>query len=364
VTIRFSKRLDQIPGYTAGVPAGKAPEAIAAENIAQLASNESPWGPHPDVVAAIERAAGSMNRYPDPAATLLRTRIAERHDADPAAIAVANGSCEFLLAAGAALCEPGDEIVYAWPSFSIYPYVAPLSGAREVRVPLDAADTHDLDAMLGEITAATQIVIVCNPNNPTGTHIPVARIAEFVAAVPDHVVVVLDEAYVEYQVHDDPEATVDLWRRSPNLVVLRTFSKCYGLAGLRVGYALTTARTRAALDAVRQPFSVNALAQAAGAEGILHQDDVVRRVERTIAERAFVEEGVRKLGLESAESHANFSWIALGDADEADVVGALASAGVIVRPGTPLGGPGHIRVSYGLREQNERFLESLQTAVA
>jgi histidinol-phosphate aminotransferase len=139
MTIRFAHRLEEIPGYKAGVPAGKAPEAIAAEDIAQLASNESPWGPHPDVIAAIERAAGAMNRYPDPGATLLRRRIAERHDADPAAIAVSNGSCELLLAAAQALCEPGAEIVYAWPSFSMYPYMAPLSGAREIRVPLNEA---------------------------------------------------------------------------------------------------------------------------------------------------------------------------------------------------------------------------------
>jgi histidinol-phosphate aminotransferase len=363
MTVRYSARLDQIPGYKAGVPAGKAPEAIVAEEIAQLASNESPWGPHPEVIAAIERAATAMNRYPDPAATALRARIAERHDADPAAVAVANGSCEFLLAAGAAMCEEGDEIVYAWPSFSIYPYVAPLSGAREIRVPLTDADEHDLDAMLAEITAATKLVIVCNPNNPTSTHLPLARIAEFVEAVPDHVVVILDEAYAEYQLHDDPEETVDLWRRSPNLVVLRTFSKCYGLAGLRVGYALTSARTRAALDAVRQPFSVNALAQAAGAEAIRHQDDVAGRVERTIVERVFVEEGVRELGLNTPDSHANFSWIDLGDADEPEVVSALGEGGVIVRPGTPLGGPGHIRVSYGTRQQNQRFLDALAAAI-
>jgi histidinol-phosphate aminotransferase len=363
MTLRFSKRLDSIPGYQAGVPKGKAPEAIVADDIAQLASNESPWGPHPEVVAAIERAAGAMNRYPDPAATLLRQRIAARHDADPASIAVANGSCEFLLAAAAALCEEGDEIVYAWPSFSIYPYVAPLSGAREVRVPLTDGDEHDLDAMLAEITAATQIVIVCNPNNPTSTHIPVARIAEFVAAVPDHVAVILDEAYAEYQLHDDPDETIDLWRRSSNLVVLRTFSKCYGLAGLRVGYALSSAKVRAALDAVRQPFSVNALAQAAGAEAIRHQDDVAQRVERTIVERVFVEEGVRKLGFRTPDSHANFSWIDLGEADEAEVVAALGERGVVVRPGTPLGGPGHIRVSYGTREQNRRFLDGLAAVV-
>lgn len=363
MTVQFSAKLEAIPGYTAGVPLGQAPEAIAASDVAQLASNESPWGPHPDVAEAIARAAAAMNRYPDPSAALLRGRIAERHDVSPAQVAVSNGSCELLLAAAVALCEPGAEIVYAWPAFSIYPYMAPLSGAREVRVPLNGAAAHDLDAMLGEITAATQLVVVCNPNNPTSTHLPIARIAEFVERVPAHVTVVVDEAYVEYQLHDDPEETVDLWRRHDNLVVLRTFSKCYGLAGLRVGYALCSARFRAAVDAVRQPFSVNAIAQAAGAEAVRHADDVASRVERTIAERIFVTDGVRELGLEAPDSHANFSWIALGDADEADVVAALGERGVIVRPGTPLGGPGHIRVSYGLREQNERFLEALGAAL-
>jgi histidinol-phosphate aminotransferase len=363
MAIRFSQRLDAIPGYKAGVPPGKAPEAIASDDIAQLASNESPWGPHPEVVAAIERAAVAMNRYPDPAATLLRQRIAARHDADPASIAVANGSCEFLLAAGAALCESGDEIVYAWPSFSMYPYVAPLSGAREIRVPLTDGYEHDLDAMLAEVTVATRIVILCNPNNPTATHIPAARIAEFVSAVPDHVAVVLDEAYVEFQLHDDPDETVDLWRRSSNLTILRTFSKIYGLAGLRVGYALTSPKVRAALDAVRQPFSVNAVAQAAGAEAIRHQDDVAGRVERTIVERVFVEEGIRELGLRTPDSHANFSWIELGDAEEDAVVAALAERGVVVRAGSALGAPGHIRVSYGTREQNQRFLEGLASAI-
>jgi histidinol-phosphate aminotransferase len=359
VTVNFAKKLASIPGYTAGVPAGKAPEAIAGSDIAQLASNESPWGPHPAVAEAIARAASAANRYPDPAATLLRQRIAERHELDPAQIAVSNGSCELLLAAALALCEPGDEIVYAWPSFSIYPYLAPLSGARELRVPLDDRQEHDLDAMLTEVTAATQLLIVCNPNNPTATHLPAARIAELCERVPDHVTVIVDEAYVEFQLHDDPDATADLRKRFGNLVLLRTFSKVYGLAGLRVGYALCSPAFRSAVDAVRQPFSVNALAQAAGAEAVLYGDDVTRRVERTIVERVTVQEGVRELGLETPDSHTNFSWISLGDRDEAEIVSRLAEDGIVVRAGTPLGGPGHIRVSYGTPEQNARFLEAL-----
>ena len=217
--------------------------------------------------------------------------------------------------------------------------------------------------MLAEITAATQLVCVCNPNNPTGTHIPAARIADFCERVPDHVTVALDEAYVEFQTNDDPDATVDLLADFPNLVVLRTFSKVHGLAGLRCGYALCSAKFRAAVDAVRQPFSVNELAQTAAAEAILHGDDVAERVERTIVERIFVEEGLRELGLDPPGSQANFSWVPLADRDEAEVIQSLGQAGIVVRGGEPLGGPGHMRVTYGTRAENQRFLDALAAAI-
>ena len=359
MTVTFADKLARMPSYQAGVPDGKAPEAVVSEGIAQLASNESPYPPHPDVVEAIARTAAAANRYPDPAATLLRRRIADRHETEPARIAVGNGSCELLLAAAEALCEPGAEILFAWPSFSIYPHLAALSGAREVRVPLADGDVHDLDAMLSEVTAATQLLLVCNPNNPTGTYLGADRVAEFCERVPGHVTVILDEAYVDFQVHDDPETTVDLLGRFANLVILRTFSKCHGLAGLRVGYAICSPAFRAAVDAVRQPFSVNAIAQAAAAEAVLHQDDVTDRVERTIVERLFVEEELRGLGLEAPESQTNFSWVSLGERDEAAIVATLASQGILVRAGEPLGGPGHFRVSYGTRPENERFLAAL-----
>jgi histidinol-phosphate aminotransferase len=364
MAVTFAEKLARMPGYQAGVPTGHAPESLAESGIAQLASNESPAPPHPKVVEAIAAAAGAMNRYPDPDATLLRRRIAERFDTDPARVAVGNGSCEILLAAAEALCEPGAEILYAWPAFSMYPYLPALTGAREIRVPLDGSETHDLEAMVAEVTAATQLVLVCNPNNPTATHRPAAEIAAFCEALPAHVTVILDEAYAEFQTHDDPDATVDLLAGLPNLVVLRTFSKCYGLAGLRVGYALGAPKFRAAVDAVRQPFSVNALAQAAGAEAILHQDDVAKRVEATIAERLRVEEGLAGLGLATSETHANFSWIDLDETGEAEVVAGLAERRIAVRPGTPLGDPGHIRVSYGAPTENDRFLVALGEILA
>lgn len=357
--ITFAEKIAILPRYEGGMDLERARREYAASDVVKLASNESPWGPAEPVLEAAREALDRVNRYPDQYASLLRSRIAARHDWDPAGVAVANGSCEILLAAALALCEPGAEIVYGWPAFSMYPQLAPLSGAREIRVPLRADYQHDLEAMAAEVTAATQLVCVCNPNNPTSTHIPVARISEFLGEIPERTTVILDEAYVEFQLDDDPDETVDLARRHPNVVVLRTFSKIYGLAGLRTGYGLCSPSLRSAFDAVRQPFSVNLVAQAAAAEALQHSDVVAERVERTIVERVRVVEGVRDLGLSSPDSHANFCWIDLGDRDEAAVVQALGERGVIVRPGTPLGGPGHIRVTFGTAAENAKFLDVL-----
>ena len=363
MTVTFAEKLARIPHYEPGTSLEDAKERAETADAVKLASNESPLPPHPAVAEAIAEAAGGVNRYPDPEARLLRRRIAERCETDPARVAVSNGSCELLLAASEALCEQGSEIVYAWPSFSMYPHMAALSGAREIRVPLAEGWVHDLDAMLAELTVATQIVVVCNPNNPTGTYLPAERIGAFVEAVPNHVTVIVDEAYIEFQAVDHPDATIDLLARHPNLVLLRTFSKVYGLAGLRVGYGLCSPQLRAAMDAVRQPFSVNLIAQAAAAEAILHQDDVSDRVEKNIVERMFVEEQLSGLGLEVAASQANFVWVGLGDRDEDEVVGALTKAGVAVRPGAALGAPGNLRVTYGTRAENERFIGAMAGAI-
>ena len=274
-------------------------------------------------------------------------------------MAVGNGSCEILLAAAEALLEPGAELVYAWPSFSMYPQLAAQSGARAITVPLDAAGRHDLDAMAREVTAATRLVLVCNPNNPTATALPLDEIDAFVADLPRHVAVILDEAYVEFSTLQDPDDSLDLLKRHPNLVVLRTFSKIYGLCGLRAGYALGSEDFRLAVDRVRQPFSVNALAQAAAAEAIRHQDEVERRLEQTVVERVHVESELAERGLETTESQANFSWVSLGDRDEAAVMEGLSERGVIVRAGAALGEEGRLRVTYGTRQENDRFLAAL-----
>jgi len=355
VPLEFSERIRRIPAYpVAGGYAEQAP-------MVRLASNESPYPPLPAVREAIEHALGTLNRYPDPSNSLLRERLSDRYGVPGSRIAIGNGSCDILLAAGEALLEPGAELVYAWPSFSVYPHLAAASGARAVTVALDGSERHDLEAMLREITVATRLVLVCNPNNPTSTAIPLRQIADFLSEVPAHVCVIVDEAYCEFNLLEDPDASIELLDVHPNLVLLRTFSKVHGLCGLRVGFALCGSQELPrVLDQVRQPFFCNALAQAAAVEALAHQDAVLDRVTRTIAERISVDERLRALGLAPADSQANFCWFALGeDRDEAEVMGGLQERGVLVRGGAALGRAGALRVTYGTAEENARFLQSL-----
>jgi histidinol-phosphate aminotransferase len=355
MTLEFTERIARIPVYPAA--GGYAQQ----EPLVRLASNESPYPPLPAVREAIEHALSTLNRYPDPTNAILRARLSDRYGVPTSRIAIGNGSCDILLAAGEALLEPGAELVYSWPSFSVYPHLSAASGAREVTVPLDSEERHDLQAMLREITVATRLVIVCNPNNPTSTALPLADIAAFVAQVPRHVCVILDEAYCEFNLLDDPDASLDLLDSHPNLVLLRTFSKVYGLCGLRVGFALCGSDDLPrAVDQVRQPFFCNALAQAAAVEALAHQDAVTERVTRTIAERLSVEERLRALGLDPALSQTNFCWFSLGEErDEAEVMRGLQERGVLVRAGGALGREGALRVTYGTSEENERFLQAL-----
>ncbi len=355
MSLEFSQRVARLASYpVAGGYAGSAPPV-------SLASNESPYPPLAQVREAIDRALTSLNRYPDPSSSLLRRRLSERYGVPAERIAIGNGSCDILLAAGEALLEPGAELVYAWPSFSVYPHLAGASGARAVTVALDQDDRQDLPAMLREITVATRLVIVCNPNNPTSTALELREIAEFLAEVPPSVCVVIDEAYCEFSLLDDPDASIGLLAHHPNLALLRTFSKVYGLCGLRVGFALCGSELLPrALDQVRQPFYCNALAQAAAVEALAHQDAVLERVTRNVAERISVDERLRALGLQPAESQANFCWFRLGEGrSEAEVMDGLERRGVLVRSGAALGEEGALRVTYGTPEENERFLAAL-----
>ena len=355
--LEFNDRVKAIPVYPAA-----STYAFDGE-LVKLASNETPFAPHPQVLEAVESQLRTLNRYPDPAKATLRRGLSDRTGVAPERIAIGNGSCELLLSAGEAMLEAGAEVVYAWPSFSIYPHLAAMTGARAITVPLNDAQEHDLDAMAKEVTAATRMVIVCNPNNPTATALPPGAIDEFLKAIPRHVAVILDEAYIEFDTLQDPDESLDLLARHPNLIVLRTFSKVYGLCGLRVGYSLGSEEFRLAVDRVRQPFSVNALAQAAATEALNHVDEVERRVEQTAIERLHVESKLQERGLETTDSQANFSWVSLGDRDEDEIVDGLAQQGVIVRAGRALGQEGWMRVTYGTRQENDRFISALDQLV-
>lgn len=358
--IEFAQRIRRIPVYpvASGYDLG--------EDVAMLASNESYFEPLPEVVRAAQEAIARANRYPDPAYAPLRRALAERYELPAERIALGNGSCDILLAAGEALLEPGAEMVYGWPAFSVYPHLGAAAGARAIEVPLDGNDRHDLEAMAAEVTVATRLVLICNPNNPTSTALELDRVGELLEQVPRHVCVILDEAYVEFSLAiGDPFASLELLRRYPNLVLLRTFSKVYGLAGMRAGYALCGSPDfRTAVDQVRQPFHLGAPTQAAAVEALRHQHQVERRVAQTIAGRLALEEGTRELGLWVAESDANFIWVRLPDeADsglaEADVIGGLRERGVLVRSGASLGREGHLRVTVGAEDENRRFLAAL-----
>jgi histidinol-phosphate aminotransferase len=361
MALEFSERVRRIPTYPA------AAAYALPEDVALLASNESPYPPLPEVVEAVTAVLGGLNRYPDPTNSKLRRALSDRYGVPAARIAIGNGSCDVLLAAGEALLEPGAEVVYAWPSFSVYPHLAAASGATAVTVPVNERDEHDLDAMAAEITAATRLVLVCNPNNPTSTAVPFDAIAAFLERVPRHVCVILDEAYCEFNTLDDPDTTLDLLKRHTNLVLLRTFSKVHGLCGLRVGFGLCGSEEFVtAVNQVRQPFFCNAAAQAAAIEALRHQDEVNARVERTIVARLEIEDGLRALGIEVAESQANFCWLHLPvpegeDAAEVEgrIVSGLADRGVLVRAGSALGRVGALRVTYGTPAQNTRFLSEL-----
>jgi len=355
--LEFNARVNAIPVYPA------ASTYAFDGDLVKLASNETPFSPHPQVLEAVEAQLRTLNRYPDPAKSVLRGRLSERTGVDPGRIAIGNGSCELLLAGAEAMLEPGAEVVYAWPSFSIYPHLAAMTGARAIEVPLTESQEHDLDAMASEVTAATRVLIVCNPNNPTATALPPSAIDAFLFAIPRSVAVILDEAYIEFDTLQDPDESLDLLEKHPNLLLLRTFSKIYGLCGLRVGYALGSEEFRLAVDRVRQPFSVNALALAAATEALNHQDELERRVEQTAIERIHLESELEERGFETTDSQANFSWVSLGDRDETEIVDGLAKQGVIVRAGNALGQEGWMRVTYGIRQENDRFLAALDQLV-
>jgi histidinol-phosphate aminotransferase len=342
---RFRSVLSRFAGYQPGIrvvgPDGRSHK---------LASNESPFGPLPSVVGAIAAAAADTNRYPDMRARDLVDAIARRHGVPASHVAVGCGSVGATQQLLAATAEPGTEVLYAWRSFEAYPNLVALAGAEEVRVPLDG-ETHDLAAMAAAVTPRTRVIFVCNPNNPTGTVIHTGELTEFLHRVPRDCLVVLDEAYAEYVRDPDVPDGVALYRDHPNVAVLRTFSKAYGLAGLRVGYLVGHEQVAAAARTTMLPFSVSTVAQAAALASLGAEAELLARVDLVVAERTRVRDELLGQGWTVPPTEANFVWLRL-NGDTLDFAAACEAAGISIRPFAEEGA----RVSIGDKEANDAFL--------
>ncbi|MDR1634378.1 MAG: histidinol-phosphate transaminase [Bifidobacteriaceae bacterium] len=330
----------------------------SARLVYKLSSNESPYPPLPGVMAAVADSAVDLNRYPAMLADQLVEAIAGFHNLEPAQVAVGAGSVAVLAHVLTAVAGQSDRVVYPWRSFEAYPILTGITGAKAVPVPLGEAGRIDLTALAQAVDAKARAVLVCTPNNPTGPAVREDEFDSFMAAVPDDLLVVLDQAYVEFVT--DPKAVdgIGALARHPNLVVLRTFSKAYGLAGLRVGYALGRPRLIEAIRAVTTPFSVSAMAEMAAVKSLELQDELRRRVAGVVARRTFMQEGLAAQGWDLPDPQGNFVWLDLG-IDSAPFAGACRRAGVLVRPFPDEG----VRVSVGEQEGVERFLEVASTWV-
>lgn len=324
----------------------------------KLASNETVGAPLPSVLAAIERAAAGMNRYPDNGYAALRSRLARHVGFAPEQVAAGCGSvslCQQLIQITA---DAGDEVIFGWRSFEIYPLQVRTAGAVPVMVPL-REHTYDLDAMLAAVTDRTRLIFVCNPNNPTSTVVDPDALARFVAAVPPHIVVALDEAYIEYVRAPMLPDSFGLVRDYPNVVVLRTFSKAYGMAGLRVGYAVGDPQIITALGKVYVPFSVSSLAQVGAIAALDAADELLARTDAVVAERNRVAAGLAAAGFTVPPSGANFVWLPLGKRT-ADFVAAAADARIVVRPYGDDATAG-VRVTVGAPAENDALLRFAQS---
>jgi histidinol-phosphate aminotransferase len=335
------------------LPVYKAGKRAAAGGV-KLSSNENPYPPLPSVLEAIERAATQVNRYPDPGSTALVQAIAERHEVPTDWVTVSCGSVALVGQAVSIVADQGDEVVYSWPSFEAYPIVTGIAGAKSVVVPLDGAFRQDLTAVADAVTDRTRCVFVCTPNNPTGTIVRHDEVVRLLERVPGDVLVVIDEAYAEFV--DDPQGVdaLALVREHANVVVLRTFSKAYGLAGLRVGYSIAHPEVSDGLRKTAIPFGVSVVAHDAAIASLAAEEELLERVRLLRDERTRVVSALRQAGWEPADSHGNFVWLGTG-ADTEQVAAELLAAGITARAFPGVG----IRITVAETDANDALIEHL-----
>lgn len=346
--IKIKPEISELPEYQAGRQG--TPQEAAASGVAQLSSNESPEGPTELVIAEIAATLPYLNRYPSMSAEEMRTRIAQRHNLSTTQIVVGTGGVEIGRQAAAITVGVGDEVIFADPSFPEYAILTRLNGGREIRVPLTADSVHDLTGMAKAVTPRTRLIIVCNPNNPTGTGVATSSIKDFMADVPNDCLVLVDEAYWEFTGDALGGSAVELVSDFENLVVLRTFSKAFGLAGLRIGYGVASGDVATAMRKVQIPFSASLPAQVAAMAALDSTADMAERTRQIIVERERIRGELIAAGFAVAPSYANFLWID-GVAGQA-VLRRCEEQGVHVRPLGPRG----VRLTIGSEAENDRLL--------
>jgi histidinol-phosphate aminotransferase len=354
----FRPSIEALQPYQPGKPVEDVQRELGLDRVVKLASNEGPFGPFPAAREALERAAGELNRYPDGGSYRLHAALADRHGVDFAEVCVGAGADGCIDMISQATLDPGDAIVCGWPSFPSYVIYARKQGAETTLVPL-TDQRYDLDALLAAVDERTKLVYVCHPNNPTGTMNSTDELDAFLARVPEHVVTVIDQAYFEYIDRDDyPDAIERYFKSGKRVLVLRTFSKIYGLAGLRVGYAVGPADVCAAMAKVRRPFDITAPAQVAAVASIGDADELARRRAVNRNGLAQLEAILRDHGLDPVPSVGNFVYVDTG-ADGTVLFDRLLHEGVIVRPLAGFGSPGAIRISVGTPEELEVLAAAL-----
>ncbi|HSM02208.1 MAG TPA: histidinol-phosphate transaminase [Acidimicrobiia bacterium] len=352
---RFRPDLDRIHPYRPGRPIAEVAAEFGLTDVIKLASNESPEEPFPEVREVIARHVGQLNRYPDNAKPLLVAALSDHLGVPRERIWCGGASNELTLITALSMGGPGTSAVYGWPSFGLYQIGSRAAFADDVAVPLDGRHRHDLVAMRKAVRDDTTVVYVCNPNNPTSTHVSGDDLERFIESLPGHVLVLVDEAYAEFATADDFRSMIPLAAERDNVMVTRTFSKVYGLAGLRVGYAITHPDTIEHVRRIQLPFTVNTLGEVAAVEALRHQDRVEERVARNAEAVGHLTESLRSQDLEVADSQANFVYVDFG-AEGRSVAKALLEQGIIVRPVIP---EGWLRITAGTPDQNQRFVDAL-----
>jgi histidinol-phosphate aminotransferase len=359
--MRLNPALENLRPYKAGPSLTEIRENYRVDRIVEMAANEVPWGPFPEVVEALKLELGKLNRYPDGACSELRSLLASQLGVDTGQLCFGNGSCELLMLLGQALVTSERHVVLPHPSFVMYRSIVMVNGGSVTAVPLKGLE-HDLEAMLASIREDTSLVIICNPNNPTGTYIDPTTLRSFIERVPSQTVVALDEAYGEFVTSPTREDTAGWVKDFPNLIVLHTFSKIFGLAGLRIGYGIADTTLIQELDKIRQPFSVDSLAQAAAAESLRHPQRLAERRDIIGRERIRLAGLLADLGIKCHPGEANFLLV---DVTEMGLPGpevgqALLAKGILTRSGYAMDCPGWIRVTIGEAAEDDLFVWAMK----